>query len=261
MQITNLDGAPVLSVTEDEDYLVPCVFGIPVICPSHVDDGAQGPTSRHWHTDDRFGTVRREFEFWHPKTRAEMGILFGGYLKSDILRDDGQQVVMERKMAKKSVMYPSGGNFTSVIWLYHNLGQENAKDGHCAHHRTPLVEQDGCLTCPAHGLKYKPDGSARYKAPFFLSTRYIDWDHQIQRVCEPLRTVDKGLVVNFAVVGNFDTFPLIQFEDANGECILTHRAESWTCQAGLGGISTLDITIAAWPSSGKCPRLVEDDPR
>lgn len=260
MQVTNLDGAPVLSVTEGDNYLVPCVFGIPIICPSHVDEGTDGPTSRHWHTDDRFGNVRRVFEFWHPDTQTEMNMNEGDLIKSDILKDDGQQVAMERKTATKSVIYPSGGNFTSIVWLYHTLGKENAKDNHCAHHRTPLIEQDDCLTCPAHGLKYKHDGSPRYKAPFFLSTRYIDWDNQIKRVCEPICEEGNKLVVHMSIEGTFDLFPLLQLEDADGECVLTARAETSVHQA-TQGTSTLDISMAAWPSKGKCPQLVETDPR
>lgn len=260
MNVTHLDGSYPSSIIEGADYLVPCVFGIPVICPSHVDDGAEGPTGRHWHTDDRFGTVRREFEFWHPDTQTEMKMLDGDYLRSDILGDSGQLVVMERKTAAKSVMYPSGSVFSSLVWLYHTLGKENAKDNHCAHHRTPLVEQDGCLTCPAHGLKYKHDGSPRYNAPFFLSTRYIDWDNQIKRVCEPICQEGKKLVVHMSIEGTFDLFPLIQLEDVDGEYIMTCRAETSVHQAKKG-TSTLDISINAWPSTGKCARLVESDPR
>ena len=46
-QVTTLDETPALSVVEGQEYLVPCVWGIPIICPSHVDQGTEGPTSCH----------------------------------------------------------------------------------------------------------------------------------------------------------------------------------------------------------------------
>lgn len=259
MQVTTLDGVPVMSVTKDEDYLVPCVFGIPVICPSHIDEGTDGPTSRHWHVDDRFGETSRGIKFWATKDRQHFNMLDGDKIRTDIVKDNEQLVQMERMTATKNVIRPSGGVWTTVVWLYYKFGHLPSTDGRCVHHSTPLVEQDGCLTCPAHALKYKQDGSPRYKAPFYISTRYIDWDDNIKRVREPVCIGND--TVEFKISGNFDIFPMLSLEDCEGESIMELRSDMSIKQATHGRESTLDINISVWPSSGQCPSLVQTDPR
>lgn len=256
--VIQLDGIQVSSIVEGQDYLVPCVFGIPVVCPSHIDEGTEGPTKRHWHTDDRFGDIGRNFEYWSTSTRKELRMYVGDAIKTDIIRDDGQPITMEQKTSQKTVIRPSGGAFTSQVWLYHNLGHQNAKDGHCVHHSTPLVRQDGCSVCPAHGLQYNSDGTPRYKAPFFISLRYVDWRNDIHRIRKPVCTGNSG--IEFCVNGNFDLFPLFMLEDADGNGILEYRSKHSVTLASEGGISTLSFTIGAWPKSGKCPSLVQTDP-
>lgn len=259
MQVTTLDGSPTLSVTKDEDYLVPCVFGIPVICPSHIDEGTDGPTSRHWHVDDRFGETSRGIEFWDEKERQHFNMVDGDVIRTDIVKDNEQPVQMERMTATKNVIRPSGGVWTTVVWLYYKLGHLSSTDGCCAHHPTPLVEQDGCLACPAHALKYKQDGSPRYEAPFYISIPYIDWDHNTRRVRESV-CIGHG-DMKFKVKGNFDYFPHLALEDAKGECIMEMRSDKSVTQVLPGEESILAVNIGVWPSSGQCPSLVQTDPR
>ncbi len=259
MQVTTLDGVPVMSVTKDEDYLVPCVFGIPVICPSHIDEGTDGPTSRHWHLDDRFGEVGWGIEFWDTEDRQDLGMIDGDVLKTDIMRDDGQPVQMERMPAIKNVIRPSGGVWTTVVWLYYKLGHLPATDGCCVHHPTPLVEQDGCLACPAHALKYKQDGSPRYEAPFYIRISYIDWDDNIRCVREPVCIGNGGM--KFKIMGNFYLFPILVLEDSKRERIMEIRSDKSVTQVLPGEESILAVNIGVWPSSGQCPSLVQTDPR
>lgn len=258
LRVTDLDGQPVMSVTEGTDYLVPCVFGIPVICPSHVDQGTDGPTSRHWHTDDRFDGSSQDYKWWAKQTRKRFAMLPSDSVRTDIVADEGQPVVMERKTAVKNSLRPSGAVWTSVAWLLEQLGDKPAVDGHCVHHHTALVDTGDCLTCPAHGLKYRKDGQPLYTPPFFVKLRYIDWEFNIHHVREPLKT---GEEIKFCVHGNYDPFPRVYLEDANGTKIMAMDADTKVRQAQPGGTSTLDITIGAWPSDGYCPRLVKDDPR
>lgn len=261
MQVTHLDGMPALSVTEGEDYLVPCVFGIPVIMPSHIDEGNDGPTGRHWHTDDRFGSVQRDNKYWSAETHKDTGMQEGDSIRSDILKDGEQSVVLEQKTAHKTDIRPSGGAFTSVAWLYHTLGDQHSKDGHCVHHATPLVKQEGCLVCPAHALKYKDDGSPRYQGPFFIRIDYTDWDYMPRRIRLPLCVGQESM--EFKVNGYFDSHPLLTLEDSTGEVITQHT--EWDkpvhVQKRHGGDSYITMTIGAWPSDGRCPSLVKSDPR
>lgn len=255
--VMDLDGRPVRTVEEGREYLVPCVYGIPVITPSHIDEGNEGQTSRHWHTDDRFGNVGRDTEFWSQVDRDDFGMIHGDSLRASIIKDNGEEIALEKMKAVKSEMWPSGGVFSSVCWLYEHYGTRTSKDGYCTHHRTPMAIQGGCYECPAHGLKFKLDGSPRYQAPFYISTRYIDHDHNIHRVREPLKTGKDAIV--FSVEGNYDPFPVIRLEDEPGECIMEMKAphQTRTCV----GRNTLTISIGAWPLDGKCPSLAPCDPR
>ncbi len=262
MQITHLDGTPALSVTEGQEYLVPCVFGIPVVMPSHVDEGNEGPTGRHWHTDDRFGSVAREYEYWSEGTLVEIKAYEGDSIRSDILRDGDQPVVLEQMTAHKTDIRPSGGVFTSIAWLYHTLGDQHSKDGRCVHHATPLVKQEGCLVCPAHALKYKDDGSPRYQGPFFIRLDYTDWDKVSRRIRMPLCFGPESM--EFKVNGYFDHHPLLTLEDSTGEVITQNTdwdADPVKSGTGPNGSSSVTLTLGAWPSSGTCPSLVHKDPR
>lgn len=262
MQVTNLDGTPALSVTEGQEYLVPCVFGIPVIMPSHIDEGTDVPTGRHWHTDDRFGSVARDYEYWSADTRNKMGLIEDDSIRSDILKDGDQPVVLEQKTARKTDIRPTGAAFTSIAWLYHTLGDQHSKDGRCVHHATPLVKQEGCLVCPAHALKYKEDGSPRYQGPFFIRLDYTGWDYMTRHIRLPLCLDPESMV--FKVNGYFDSHPLLTLEDSTGEVITQNTnwdADPVKSGSGPNGSSSVTLTIGAWPSSGTCPSLVKSDPR
>ena len=250
MYVTDLDGNRCLSVIAGNEYMVPCVLGIPIIVPSHIDEGPEGQTSRHWHVDDRFGDYEIPYELCSKETQESFSMGESNKLRTATIRDDGQEVVLERLVAKKNKIIPSGELFTSLCWLYNNLGHIEANNKHCAHHHTPLVDQDNCLYCPAHGLKYNQDGSPKYKAPFYLSVRYIDSNHDIKRIKQPLKTDGTGM--HFKVDGAFDIFPLVALEDSDGEIIMEYRSPHRINKAN----SYLDISIVAWPSDGKCPSLI-----
>lgn len=254
LSITHLDGSPVLSVETGTDYLVPCVYGIPVICPSHIDEGNDGATSRHWHTDDRFGKVGRNFGFWSEEVqKSTPGFYPCDDLNSSIVKDGGEPVVMEKKRVHKSQMWASGGVFSSMCWLYATLGHKAARNGLCVHHQTPLVQQDGCLECPAHALKYKTNGEPRCVAPFFLSVEYIHEDGSRQRARSPLKIDEDGVIIQ--VQGIIYPGELISLEDSNGECII--ESEDKVTEDS----DKLVINITAWPSHGACPGLAACDPR
>lgn len=258
--VTNLDGIVAKSIIWGQDYLVPCVYGIPVICPSHTDEGNEGATMHHWHTDDRFGDVGRGFKYWAPKDTADLKMELGDDLRSSIIRDSGESVKMERKTATKSQIWASGGVFSSVCWLYEHYGHLKANNNHCVHHHTPLVEQNNCLECPAHSLKYNFDGSPRYRAPFYISTSYIDFNNNINRIKAPLCTGHNG--IKFTISGNFDPFPLLRLEDSNGETIMEDRSKvCLTSSAKPGQFHDLTVSISAWPRDGSCPGLAKSDPR
>lgn len=267
MQVTHLDGIPALSVTEGQEYFVPCVFGIPVIMPSHIDEATDGPTGRHWHTDDRFGSVCRNTPYWSGDTRAKFDMLESDGIRTDIIKDEGQHVALERKTAYKTEIKPSGAVFTTVVWLYYVYGTEHARDGQCVHHPTSLVQQEGCLTCPSHGLKYKSDGSPRYQGPFFISIPYTDWDYMPRHIRRPVSFKgEHGEDINnvkFKVRGYFGEHPLITLEDNTGEVIMqcTWDGSPIQMQEIHGGTSTIDLKIGAWPNDMFCPRLVHKDPR
>lgn len=229
--------------------------------PSHVDEGDDGPTGRHWHTDDRFGSVARNYEYWSDGTIVRMGVYKGDTIRSDILKDDKQPVVLEQMMAHKTDIKPSGGVFSSVAWLYHTLGDQPSKDGRCVHHATTLVKQEGCLVCPAHALKYKDDGSPRYQSPFFMQIDYTDWDEMPQSIRQPLCVKPESM--EFKVIGYFDRHPLITLEDSTGEMITQYTDWDNPVKSGTGpnGSSSITLTIGAWPSRGLCPSLVRSDPR
>lgn len=161
-------------------------------------------------------------------------------------------------MTVKTVITPSGAVWSSLLWLYCNLGTEVAKDGHCVHHRTPLVERNDCLICPAHGMEFQKDGKLKYKAPFYLVVRWINFEHEIQYAREQI--CGDGRQVTFNVPGNYDTFPKFKFVDANETTITEFRSEV-RVERKFAAWHKLSCNIGAWPESGKCPSLVRNDPR
>ena len=254
--ITTLDGKPAQHIVQGAEYFVPTVHGIPIVLPSHIDEGNDGPSGRHWHTDNRWGPVGRGLGVWSEETCQHFRMTYGDLIKSSILKDEGQQIVYEKRTATDTVIWPSGGVFSSMVWLYYQYGDIPAKDGHCAHHHTQLQEHsDGELQCPAHGLRYNRDGSPRFKGPFFIRIRYTDPNdnHQIKWAKEEIQ-FDTILALTFPVNAQLDPFPRVELVDANDvivmECpdIPSIKPNNETQQ--------IEVTVTAWPSDGYCPSMV-----
>ena len=255
MKVTQVDGSPADDIIAGQKYLVPTVFGIPVICPSHVDEGLEGQTGRHWHLDDRWGSLSRP-KAWFKGDCVDKLPDKGPHhtLSCAIIKDEGQPVVMTELRAEQTHITATGEVFASVAYLYHKYGGKSSKDGKCVHHGTDLLKQDGCLTCPAHGMKYELDGSPKYEPPFYISVRYGGPDHKIRYSRQPLSFP----TIKFEVSGDFDCFPLFSLEDSKERVIMKNHGGP---ALKINGVSTLTLHMKPWPLSEGCPSLVKTDPR
>jgi hypothetical protein len=246
IMIKSFDGKPVQFIEQGEFYLVPTVRGLPVIIPSHIDEGTEGPTTRHWHVDRRWGPTCREIDFWSDETREQFGMVGDDELSAAIIKDEGQPIEYQMKRATETLVWPSGGVFASLVWLYHHFGHLPATDGHCVHHRTQLTERVGELICPAHGLRYKLDGSPRFQGPFFLKIRYCDpYDFQLKYCQEPLK-FDEPIVFDVPRQ-HADTFPVVSLVDSIDEEVMRVSLASTE--------DKISITVKSWPSDSYCPSV------
>lgn len=171
--ILTLEGYPTDVIERGQEYLVPTIEGLPVVVPSHVDEGNEGPTSRHYHVDKRFYDtlipIDKVDPWWYETVAVPQVGREGGQLNVPTILDDGRAWEYQKhKACHPRTM--SGEVFGSLVWLYMKLGETPARDGRCPHHQTELsyVPHEGCMVCPAHGLRFHPDGSPKYKAPFWL---------------------------------------------------------------------------------------------
>jgi len=250
--IYDLDYNEVTYIQSGEEYQVPCVRGLPVILPSHVDIGDAGPTGRHWHMDTRFPTdlARMEFDkrsndyfdkkfgLVMPPRAATMTVL--------IMRDEGEDVVYEKRVAAYTIINASGKVFTTLIKLYNDLGTQPARNRKCVHHATVLQEDGtGCLTCPAHGLRFTEAGGPRYMAPFFL---------HVGPCRVPARTGD-GIEFKYPD----DMKPIIpthvELRDSAGELV----SDCLLVSCRIKGGDTLKVNLGpAWNPKEFCPSFRKD---
>lgn len=178
MHVLNLDGSEANVIEPGKSYLVPTLHGIPVVWPSHVDEGTSGRTSRHYHADYRFqraDTKAEDLDLDWLKTTPlyksdPEGIASATSLNVPTVFDDGREPHYQEQLCTHSASPMSGEIFSSLCWLYLNLGDIASPDGKCVHHATDLHyhEKSDCLRCPAHGLRYKVSGEPFYRAPFWL---------------------------------------------------------------------------------------------
>jgi nitrite reductase/ring-hydroxylating ferredoxin subunit len=242
--IKTLEGKPTDCVLAGYDYLVPAVRGIPVVVPSHVDEGNDGKTSRHWHVDTRWGNSSKPKHYWNNETIEKFQV--HDDLWTLILRDDGQSIEYERFTAEKSFIWPTGSAWSSLVWLYYHLGDLPANNGYCVHHHTRLDKWEDELVCPSHGMRFKADGSPRFQGPFFVQLTYGD------AVSKVPVTFDHELEIPFSV--KVETRARLQLIDSNQEIVVE------SCDYILlppDGESYL-IEIIAWPSDINCPAFAEE---
>jgi len=257
-QVLNLDGTVATQVTRGQDYLVPSVFGIPIVCPSHIDEGNQdGPTGRHWHTDGRWGNLDRPKKWFHgPAVEALPDLGIDHTIQSAIIADEGQKVSHTQFTAHETECMPSGGIFTSLAWLYHLYGDQYAKDGRCPHHPTPLADYQGHQRCPSHGLRFKADGSPFYKAPFYVSLDYVNTEGIENQLKVPVAFLPEKM--NFVFYEEGTPSSSFNLEDAHGEVIDVCEVDSM----GLVHCGdALVFRISAFTKQIVCPYLCKEDPR
>lgn len=182
VMIYNRDGSVATSLYKGSYYKVPTILGCPVVLPSHIDRGTDGETSCHYHVDYRFewpGFDNPRQVDYDKKILYGPAEVFGynNYLKPPTILDNGQPITYEILECNNVYANPTGSIFESLCLLYWQLGTLESKDGYCVHHHTKLNQTGNCLTCPAHGMKFRKNGSPRYKAPFFL--KFGDCNAQI----------------------------------------------------------------------------------
>lgn len=244
--IKNLDGNEAVEIIPGQKYLVPTIGGYNVVLPSHIDEGTDGPTSRHYHVDTRFdmpSIVGREADLIDPRTQQRAHIEDRSTVPT--LLDDGRPIVYRKRKAAHSYSL-KGSVFTSHCWLYYHLGELVAQDGHCVHHRTPLLREQNnpCLTCPAHGMKYNLDGTPYYKAPFFIEIAGNKGQLSIPKCTIE---IDKP----------FSDITLITLIDSLGQKISSMFLDTPAPSAGVGDLLKLNLDI--WQGKGNiCPALRKD---
>ena len=242
--VKNLDGQPVQHVVKGETYLVPTVLNVAVVLPSHIDRGEGAETSKHWHTDSRWGSLDVPYALVDERTRDEFYMTSADSLGHDIMRDDGQEVVYQKRIAQENIIWPSGGVWSSVVWLYYNLGDVPAKDGHCAHHHTQLQEcEQGGLICPAHGLRYKEDGSPRFKGPFYLRLQSARVGYSVRQEVR----LDEPMILKIRRDSKWEKDVSVLLEDSNGELVYAASFQPYV------GRDYIKIIVDAWNSRGFCP--------
>lgn len=234
-----------------ETYRVPCVHGLPVVLPSHVDHGDDGPTGKHWHSDTRFDHYL-PWDTYDDRSVAHMVKTFGNqdFPKTEtigmaIVRDEGEPIEYVDKVCAHIVLNPTGAVFQSLIKLYLTLGDQPARNMKCVHHATVLQkDKNGCLTCPAHGLKYTEAGSPRYVGPFYLKIENVEGE---TLGTAPAATGD----VSFKIRSEGRVHQVLLFDSLEEEIsryflfdLLLKVFEHETCTLHLG---------ASWPTDTFCP--------
>ncbi|HZY38212.1 MAG TPA: hypothetical protein VFE53_16260 [Mucilaginibacter sp.] len=145
-----------------QTYEVPCVeiilkedgrsYFLPVIDLPHSDPAFDFPY-RHYHIDGRFAI--------HPRMKHRLKIS-DGYTLTIILTDGtamydfkgvrNQSLVCER--SETGLPVPPGSE-KYAKWYQGYIGQSCAGK-HCPHLGTAMLEHDGLLVCPLHGLTADP---------------------------------------------------------------------------------------------------------
>lgn len=145
-----------------EIYEIPCAeivlkddgraYFLPVIDLPHSDAAFDFPY-RHYHIDGRFAI--------HPRMKHRLKIT-GGYTLTVILTEGtamydfkgvvNQPLVCEH--SKTGLAVPEGSE-KYANWYRGYIGQ-NCAGKHCPHLGTAMIEQDGKLVCPLHGLTADP---------------------------------------------------------------------------------------------------------
>lgn len=119
--------------------LVPCIDGTAVLLPPHVDEEGKwcilNGGEQHYHVDTRYEQVNK------PENVAARG----------------RKVQFLEKERVQDALFVDFGAFM-VAWCSEH---PNAKldCGTCPHQKVPVMEVEGGFRCPAHGLKFDPDGS------------------------------------------------------------------------------------------------------
>jgi hypothetical protein len=240
--ILNLDKQPVTAIIKGETYLVPTVNGLPIVVPSHIDEGDNGPTARHWHVDNRWGDLARPLQFFCDATKAHVN---AALVSPSIIKDGGENVEYQPLVAQSTEIQATGEVFGTLIYLYLKHGKTPAKDGFCAHHRTQLQEDAGCLVCPAHGMRYKQNGDPMFEGPLRLKAYHEN------------RFVGDGPVTSTTILISIErelTCSYLDFLlcDSNGKVVAEYKWEGSLCM--IEG-DELRMTFSSWPSDTFCPGL------
>ncbi len=232
--ILTLEGEPTQVIEPGLRYLVPTIEGLPVVVPAHVDEANEGPTSRHYHVDRRFKTVMLRSTKcdpdWFSRVAAPQLHGFPEEINVPTLKDDGREWEYAEHMAVK-MRDMSGEVFGSMVWLYMKLGTAPARDGMCPHHGTELSYDDGCMVCPAHGMRFNPDGSPRFKAPYWIGAG------------------EERTPVSLSPSFNRWGGDILTLEDDKGEVIASMFMHMPKYEVGC----TLMVNIKAWEKSQGAP--------
>lgn len=247
--ILDLDDNPVDTIIKGEEYKVPCVNGLPVVLPSHVDEGTDGKTARHWHVDRRWGDTMRPLELFCRRTEQHVGgrQSLQHNLDVAIVKDQGEPIEYNILRAQCTNVIATGQLFSSLAYLYLKHGTETSKDGFCVHHRTQLQfdTHHSCMTCPAHGLRYNRDSTPFYKAPFFVK---LAIDHVLMESCELT-----SMKLRFHMSEDIEMTDYTLYLMDSNEKIIAFCDNSMPSPITLSKDDHFVVTFGAWPSSDFCP--------
>ncbi len=138
-----------------QKYAVPVIDNTPVLLPGHVDldfPCISGNKVFHYHKDFRFIDEIPDMR-WAIRGTTEPRIELRVCVRPEHPPFNGNLMFMQRQM-------------------YHKYADCKAKDGICPHKGTKIENGE----CPAHGLRFKSDGSLRYR---FEDIRYEINDQRI----------------------------------------------------------------------------------
>jgi len=200
-----------------QEYLVPCINGIPVVGEPHVDNDHFNITEDHYHCDSRF----HDAPGVSLCAMRNVPTIERGSLE---IYDPHARLKLESRVCIRDTPLPfTEGRFgLALMSLYADYGFTVAKCGVCPHKGMPI--QNG--RCSGHRLEWLPDGTIKYKPPYVIS---------IRGTCNVINIIERTPMeeIKFApIVQGLEGRVVLDMQDHTGYVFISQETDLWNLRAG-----------------------------
>lgn len=192
-----------------QEYLVPCINGIPVVGEPHVDNDHFNITEDHYHCDSRFHD-ERNVSLCAIRNRS-----------ATVLSLDGPKLEPRVCIRDTPLPFTEGRFGLALMSLYADYGFTVATCGLCPHKGMPI--QNG--RCSGHRLEWLPDGTIKYKPPYVIS---------IRGTCNTINVVERTRMdeITFNIVQGLEGRVVLDMQDHTGFVFISQETDLWNLRAG-----------------------------